>query len=68
MDEEFLHFVVDTFFEHEATVADVDKILLIMVMHPVTEDTLRAMQKNGGNALSLNPGNGHYFIVNFNAT
>lgn len=67
MDENFLHFVVNTFFEHEATVADVDKILVIMAMQPITEGALRAMQKNGGNALGLNPDNGPYFILNFNA-
>jgi hypothetical protein len=67
MDADFLQFVVDTFFEHEATVADVEKILLIMAMQPITEGALRAMQKNGGNALGLNPDNGPYFVLNFNA-
>ncbi|KAF2004707.1 FAD-binding domain-containing protein [Amniculicola lignicola CBS 123094] len=67
MDRELLTFVIDTFFAQEATVANVEKILLIMAIQPVTTGALNAMQKNGGNALGLNPANGPYFIVNFNA-
>ena len=67
MDEDFLQFVVDIFSEHEATVADFEKILLIMAMQPITEGALRAIPKNGGNALGLNLHNRPYFILNFNA-
>ena len=67
MDRSLLQFVVDAFFEQEATVADVEKILLAMAVQPITEGALAAMQKNGGNALGLNPDNGPYFVLNFNA-
>ncbi|KAJ4985186.1 hypothetical protein SVAN01_09322 [Stagonosporopsis vannaccii] len=67
MDKDLLRFVVDAFFEQEATIADVEKILLIMAIQPITEGALKAMQKNGGNALGLDQGNGPYFVVNFNA-
>lgn len=67
MDRRLLQFVVDAFFEQEATVADVEKILLAMAVQPITEGALAAMQKNGGNALGLNPDNGPYFVLNFNA-
>ena len=67
MDRSLLQFIVDAFFEQEATVADVEKILLIMAVQPITEGALKAMQKNGGNALGLDPENGPYFVLNFNA-
>ncbi|KAI4954752.1 hypothetical protein J4E86_006062 [Alternaria arbusti] len=67
MDMQLLKFIVDTFYTQEATVADVDKILLIMAIQPITESTTQAMQKNGGNALGIDPKNGPYFVLNFNA-
>lgn len=67
MDRELLEFIVDAFYAQEATVADVEKILLIMAIQPITEGALEAMQKNGGNALGLDPTNGPYFVLNFNA-
>ncbi|KAF2704599.1 FAD-binding domain-containing protein [Pleomassaria siparia CBS 279.74] len=67
MDRQFLQFILDTFYAQEATVADVEKILLIMAIQPITEGVLKAMQKNNGNALGLDPKNGPYFILNFNA-
>lgn len=67
MDRSLLQFTVDAFFEYEATVADVEKLLLIMAVQPITEAALNAMQKNGGNALGLDPSNGPYFMLNFNA-
>lgn len=67
MDRSLLEFVVNAFFEQEGTIADVEKILIIMAMQPITEGALKAMQKNGGNALGLDPNDGPYFILNFNA-
>jgi len=67
MDRSLLTFVIDTFYEQEATVADVEKILLIMAIQPITTSAMKAMQKNGGNALGLNPSGGPYFVLNFNA-
>lgn len=67
MDRNLLQYVVDAFFEQEATIANVEKILITMAVQPITEGALQAMQSNGGNALGLNPNNGPYFILNFNA-
>jgi hypothetical protein len=67
MDKQLLQFIVDTFYAQEATVTDVEKILLIMAIQPITESAIKAMQKNGGNALGLDPDNGPYFVLNFNA-
>ncbi|KAI8931633.1 hypothetical protein NX059_011284 [Plenodomus lindquistii] len=67
MDRALIGFIVDTFFAEEATVADVEKILLIMAIQPITEGALKSMQKNGGNAIGLDPAGGPYFILNFNA-
>ncbi|KAH7069218.1 FAD binding domain-containing protein [Paraphoma chrysanthemicola] len=67
MDRSLLTFVVNTFYAQEATVADIEKILLIMAIQPITTGALNAMQKNGGNALGLDPNGGPYFVLNFNA-
>lgn len=67
MDLQLLQFTVDTFYALESTVADVEKILLIMAIQPITKGAMNAMQKNGGNALGLDPENGPYFVLNFNA-
>jgi hypothetical protein len=67
MDRSLLTFIIDTFYREEATVADVEKILLIMAIQPITTGALKAMQENGGNALGLDPSGGPYFVLNFNA-
>ncbi|KAJ4318997.1 hypothetical protein N0V94_004134 [Neodidymelliopsis sp. IMI 364377] len=67
MDRELLQFIVETFYMAEATVADVEKILLVMAVQPITERALKAMQRNGGNALGLDTEGGPYFVLNFNA-
>jgi hypothetical protein len=66
MDRQLLDFVVETFFTEAATVADVEQIFFIMAIQPITEGAMKGMQKNGGNALGLNPKNGPYFVLNFN--
>jgi hypothetical protein len=67
MDRELLQFIVETFYTEEATVANLEKILLVMAIQPITKGALKAMQKKGGNALGLDPESGPYFILNFNA-
>jgi hypothetical protein len=67
MDRSLLDFTIATFYAQEATVADVEKMLLIMAIQPITTGALSAMQKNGGNALGLDPSGGPYFVLNFNA-
>jgi len=66
MDRQLLGFVVDTFFAQAATVADIEHIFFIMAIQPITEGAMKGMQKNGGNALGLDPENGPYFVLNFN--
>jgi hypothetical protein len=67
MDRSLLDFTIATFYAQEATVAGVEKMLLIMAIQPITAGALSAMQKNGGNALGLDPSGGPYFVLNFNA-
>jgi hypothetical protein len=67
MDRQLLQFTIDTFYTQYATVADVEQILLIIAFQPITKPAMQAMQKNGGNSLGLDPENGPYFIINFNA-
>jgi hypothetical protein len=38
-----------------------------MAVQPITKSAAKAMQKNGGNALGIDPENGPYFVLNFNA-
>lgn len=67
MDRSLLDFVMNYFFEQEATIASVEKILIIMAVQPITQGALMAMQRNGGNALGFDLNGGPYFILNFNA-
>ena len=67
IDRQLMQFAIDTFYTQYATVADVEQILLIMAFQPITKPAMQAMRKNGGNALGLDPENGPYFIINFNA-
>lgn len=67
MDRLLLDFIVGTFFNEVATLVDVEQILQVMAIQPITEGALKAMQKNGGNALGLDPKNGPYFVLNFNS-
>lgn len=67
MDRGLLQFIIDTFFAQEATVADVERLLLVAAIQPITQGAMNGMQKNGGNALGLDPKNGPYFILNFSA-
>jgi hypothetical protein len=67
MDRRFLDFIVDVFFAEVATIANVEQVLQVMAIQPITKGAMQAMQKNGGNALGLNPENGPYFVLNFNS-
>ena len=67
MDRDLLTFLTDTFYAQVATVEGVEQILQVMAIQPITKGALEAMQKNGGNALGLNPKNGPYFVLNFNS-
>lgn len=67
MDRQLLQFIVDTFYAQDAAIANVEKILFIAAMQPITQGAMDAMQKNGGNALGLDPNNGPYFVLNFAA-
>ncbi|KAJ6198959.1 FAD binding domain-containing protein [Bipolaris maydis] len=67
MDRQLLDFIIDTFYTQEAAIADVEKMLLIMAIQPITKSAIKAMQKNGGNALAIDASNGPYLILNFNA-
>lgn len=67
MDRHLMGFAVDTFYAQAASIADLDKIYLVMAIQPILEGALVAMQKNGGNALGLDADRGPYFVLNFNA-
>lgn len=66
MDRSLLDFIVRTFFAQVATIADVEEVLQVMAIQPITKGAMRAMQKNGGNVLGLELENGPYFVLNFN--
>jgi hypothetical protein len=67
MNRGLLDFIVDAFFTEVATIADVEQVLQVMAIQPITKGAMQAMQKNGGNALGFDPENGPYFVLNFNS-
>ena len=66
MDRSLLGSIVQIFFDEMATIVDVEQVLQVVAVQPITKGAMRAMQKNGGNFLGLNLENGPYFVLNFN--
>jgi hypothetical protein len=59
-----LKFVTDKYYELLSTIIDIEGVLATCAIQPITEGQLHGMQKNGGNALGLDPASGPYFILN----
>ncbi|KAF9772511.1 hypothetical protein IL306_009775 [Fusarium sp. DS 682] len=63
VDHDILTFARDYFFKTVLEVLDVPGILPAFVVQGITTPQLRQMQKNGGNALGINPDGGLLFIL-----
>ncbi|KAJ4291994.1 hypothetical protein N0V90_009893 [Kalmusia sp. IMI 367209] len=64
VDRGLFTFLVNTFYELLPDIVDAANLLPTISIQAITEGQLAGMQKNGGNALGLDPANGPYFIMN----
>jgi hypothetical protein len=64
LDRDFMKFTIDTFFEMLAAVSDAAGLLPVMSFQAITVPAMEAMQKNGGNALGLDPTKGPILSCN----
>ena len=64
VNRDFFTFIIDTLFARLPSIIDVAGILPAMSIQAITTPQLTQMQKNGGNALGLDPCEGPYFILN----
>ncbi|KAH7068016.1 hypothetical protein BKA63DRAFT_104049 [Paraphoma chrysanthemicola] len=64
LDRQMVQFVFDVSFEEFATIRDVQGIVPANTLQVITVPQLEQMQKKGGNALGLSPGDGPIFLIN----
>jgi hypothetical protein len=64
LDRDFMKFNIDTFFEMIPAIADAAGLLPVFSFQAITVPAMEAMQKNGGNALGLDPKGGPVYILN----
>jgi hypothetical protein len=64
VDRDLFTFLVDAFYEMLDSIVDAPGLLPTISIQVITEGQLKGMQKNGGNALGLDPAFGPYFIMN----
>lgn len=60
-------FLADTFYQLLPSIVDAAGLLPTISIQVITEGQLKGFQKNGGNALGLDPAGGPYFIMNMGA-
>lgn len=65
VDRDLFDFMLDTFYTLRATIQDVEETAATYIsIQAITTGQLKGMQRNGGNALGLDPEQGLYFIMN----
>lgn len=67
VDRNLFTFLVNTFYAELPAVQDATGFFPSISIQAITAGQLKGMQKNGGNALGLNPSNGPYFIMNMSS-
>jgi len=64
VDRDLFIFLVKTFYDLLPSIVDASGLVPVISIQAITEGQIAGMQKNGGNALGLDPSNGPYFIMN----
>jgi hypothetical protein len=64
LDKDMLNFILKAFFEEDAKIADVKDLLNPISFQVITVPQMQKMQKNGGNALGLDPKQGPLILLN----
>jgi hypothetical protein len=67
VDRKLYSFLVDTFYAQLPDILDVEGLAPYISIQAITAGQLKGMQKNGGNALGLDPTKGPYFVMNMSA-
>ncbi|CAI6336543.1 unnamed protein product [Periconia digitata] len=67
VDRALFTFLIDTFYELLPNIIDAAGLLPTISIQAITEGQLKGFQKNGGNALGLDPAGGPYFVMNMGA-
>jgi hypothetical protein len=68
VDRNLFTFLVDTFYRLLPDIVDAEGLLPTISIQAITIPQLTQMQKNGGNALGLDPSGGPYFIMNMGSS
>jgi hypothetical protein len=64
LDRDFMKFNIDTFFGMLPAISNATGVLPVLSFQAITVPAMEAMQKNGGNALGLDPSKGPIYILN----
>jgi hypothetical protein len=64
LDRDFMKWNIDTFFEMLPAISDAAGVLPVLSFQAITVPAMEAMQRNGGNALGLDPSEGPIYILN----
>jgi hypothetical protein len=64
LDRNFMKWTIEIFFDLLPAISDAAGILPVLSFQAITVPAMQAMQKNGGNALGLDPSNGPIYICN----
>ncbi|OXV07629.1 hypothetical protein Egran_04606, partial [Elaphomyces granulatus] len=64
LDADYLTFLTDLFFTEINPIKGVLGVLPVLVLQVIPTSTIKQMQKNGGNALGLNPSDGPLVLLN----
>jgi hypothetical protein len=67
LDRDLFDFMTTTFYSRVTSIADAEGGFPTISIQPITSGQLAGMQKNGGNALGLNPAKGPYFVMNMSS-
>lgn len=67
VDRDLFTFLVNTFYADFPTVQDAESFFPSISIQAITAGQLKGMQKNGGNALGLDPSKGPFFVMNMSS-
>ena len=67
VDRSLFTYLTDTFYTIHSEIPELADISPVISIQAITDGQLNGMQKNGGNALGLDPTKGPYFVMNMSA-
>jgi hypothetical protein len=67
IDRDLFTFLINTFYSLLPSIQNLPGAFPTISIQPITAGQLAGMQKNGGNALGLNPSKGPFFVMNMSS-